>query len=863
MLMNRFARIIFFFLFFLFVIARTKAYAATSIYNLQPTILTPTTATISWLSSSAEDSKINYGTTLSYGSSATDATVTVSHSVSLTRLIPGTTYHYTVGNISGSDVSADTTFKTPYDWGIITSNPNTGVDTSHLADESSKGIKIKTLELVWSSYEPGNGTFNSTYIAAKKAELATYQAQGFKVVLDIGSPLTASWITNLDANTLLKNQYGDSYAPGEVGKNIVNAVFNNTVRSALSVYIQRIFQDLGTNFYAVRAGGGWYGELHYPVQSYNGRTNSYWGYDANAQGTGGNLPTGVNVNPVPGWIPNPVRNGTFENGVDGSWTLAASDSLVTGGAHRGTKALQKVNPGALTNQTQQTISVVAGRKYNYSFWAKTSDATFTTSPCLQIIKTSDSSQIVLKCINSTTYAEGSGSFTPTENTVKLALLTNDGGNATLTFDDVSIMADGYTYDATNANALSFWNWYRDSLINYQNWQIAQYRTAGFNGRIFMLYPSFGVRPDATVNQVTQAIGYDLSMTSSPSINGELQQDSDFYDEIAGLVDSQNNVYPYCTWLEASTANDANADKGAWSPAKYISTLATNNNRIAYGENAGSNNYTEMQRMVSMISANHLAGGFWMCESQLYGGTYATAANYQTQIAASDGTGPYNLSLAINPGGSFASQSIPLTISATDNVSPVSGLQMIIGNDSSFTGSSWQSYKTSTSYSLPIGNSNRTIYLEVKDAVGNTSNVYTTSFSLPSSPSSLSQYKSDGSTSLHTGETTGENSVVLKFKMSSPNSSDSLTPQVELRAVGENFGNTVTHSGNAVSYAGSPVTGTVTVTGLGAGKNYHWQARVSNAAGGSSWVSYGGNSEASSDFGVAAKRKNCFFGIFCW
>lgn len=705
--------------------------AITNSYNIQPTSLTDTTTTISWASTSAEDSKVSYGPTVSYGSSLTNATLTTTHSVALIGLIPGTTYHYTVGDIGGSDVSPDLTFTTPYDWGLITANTSTGVDTSHTADEFVKGIKTKTLELAWSAYEPSNGTFDSTYIAAKKAEMATYQAQGFEVVLDIGSHYPASWVSSIDGNTLFKNQYGDTFQPASPGKNVVNVVFNNNVRSALSTYIQTIFQDFGTNFYAVRAGGGWYGELHYPEQSYNGRTNSYWGYDANAQGLGGsfNLPAGVNSNPVPGWIPNPVKNGTFENGADGNWLPSAQDSFVTSGAHRGSKALQKINPGAWSNQTQQIIQVVPGRTYNYSFWAKTSNTI--TPPCLQILKTSDNTQIALKCIYSTIYAVGTSSFIPTENTVKLALVTYDGGTATMTFDDVSIADSEHAYDATNANATAFWNWYKDSLINYQNWQIAQYRTAGFNNRIFMLYPSYGVRPDANVNQITQAIGYDLSQTTGTSINGELQQGSDFYDEIAGLVDSQNNIYPYCTWLDMATANDASADKGDWSPAKYISNLAINNNRIASGENTGNGSYLDMQRMVDVITSNHLAGGYWFNEPQLYGGIFATLANYQTQITANDGSAPYNLSLVINSGGSFGSQLVPLTVSATDNVSSASDLQMRLGNDSSFTGSSWQSYNTSTSFNLPTGNSDRTIYLQVKDVAGNISNVYTANYSVPS------------------------------------------------------------------------------------------------------------------------------------
>jgi hypothetical protein len=720
-----FLKLIFFvFFFFIFLVMSPGAQAATSIYNIQPTNLTPTTISISWTSPSAENSKVNYGTTTSYGSSATDATVATSHTISLTGLIPGTTYHYTVGNVAGSDVSSDVTFKTPYDWGLITANSNTGVDTSHVSDEYSKGVRFKTLELSWAAYETGNGVYDTTYINAKKAELAAYQAQGFQVILDIGSHYPADWVAALDANTFFKNQYGDTYQPASPGKNIVNAVFNNTVRSAISTYIKQIFSDFGTNFYAVRAGGLWYGELHYPTHDYNGRTNSYWGYDANAQGTGGNLPSGVDANPVSGWIPNPIVNGTFENGTSGSgWTLSLPyDSIITSGGHRGNNALQKVNPGAWLNVTSQTVQVVPGRTYNFSGWLKSSVEA--VDVCIQILKVSDMSQLGIACTNQPTYTSVTGTFTPTENTVIIFLNANNSTNATLTYDDILITDSGHSYDAAGANATAFWNWYRDSLINYQNWQVAQYRTTGFNGRIYMLYPSYGVRPDADVDQITQAIGYDLSQTTNPSINGELQQDSDFYDEIAGLVDSQNNIFPYCTWLDMATANDTSTDKGDWSPAKYISTLATNNNRVAFGENAGSNAYIDMQRMINAITANNMAGGFWFDEPHLYGGIYATAANYQTQILANDTTAPYNLSLNINSNANTTlSQNVTLSISATDNVSPSSAMQMIISDNSDFSGASYESFTASKSYELSSGEGIKIIYLKVKDESGNESNIY--------------------------------------------------------------------------------------------------------------------------------------------
>jgi len=176
----------------------------------------------------------------------------------------------------------------------------------------------------------------------------------------------------------------------------------------------------------------------------------------------------------------------------------------------------------------------------------------------------------------------------------------------------------------------------------------------------------------------------------------------------------------------------------------------------------------------------------------------------------------------------------------------------VSSDPSFTNAASGNYLlTSNSPAINTGTDLSSLF--TTDYVGNTRPQGTTfdiggyEYLVPSSPSSLLQYESDGSTSIAVGSGTDNTSVVLKFVMSSDNVSESLTPQVELREIGTAFTNSVTHSGNAVAYSGSEVTGTVTITGLTLGKKYHWQARVSNSSGQSSWVSFGGNNESVSDF----------------
>jgi hypothetical protein len=88
---------------------------APNISNIQTTV-TSTTATITWTTDEAASSQVNYGVTTTYSSSSTlNSTLSTTHSVTLTNLMPGTTYNFDVmsANINGtSSTSNNSTFQT-------------------------------------------------------------------------------------------------------------------------------------------------------------------------------------------------------------------------------------------------------------------------------------------------------------------------------------------------------------------------------------------------------------------------------------------------------------------------------------------------------------------------------------------------------------------------------------------------------------------------------------------------------------------------------------------------------------------------------------------------------------------------------
>ncbi len=80
--------------------------------------VTQTTASVTWATNEHANSTVEYGTTITYGVTVSEASFASSHSVSLSGLMPGTQYHYRVRSADASAneaVSSDNTFTTSAD----------------------------------------------------------------------------------------------------------------------------------------------------------------------------------------------------------------------------------------------------------------------------------------------------------------------------------------------------------------------------------------------------------------------------------------------------------------------------------------------------------------------------------------------------------------------------------------------------------------------------------------------------------------------------------------------------------------------------------------------------------------------------
>jgi|GEM_PF-2755219 len=101
----------------------------------------------------------------------------------------------------------------------------------------------------------------------------------------------------------------------------------------------------------------------------------------------------------------------------------------------------------------------------------------------------------------------------------------------------------------------------------------------------------------------------------------------------------------------------------------------------------------------------------------------------------DTIAPTNCSIEINSGDNFSSNSnVNLAINAEDGLP----IEMIIANNASFAGASWENYTTTKTWSLTGGDGERTIYVKFRDLAGNESGTKTNSIivdtTAPTSPS---------------------------------------------------------------------------------------------------------------------------------
>lgn len=168
----------------------------------------------------------------------------------------------------------------------------------------------------------------------------------------------------------------------------------------------------------------------------------------------------------------------------------------------------------------------------------------------------------------------------------------------------------------HGRARAFIEWHLGALENYHDWQIRTARKYT-NAPLAMLYPSWGMRPGV----LEKAIQGDLGGRTSSEINGEIQRGLDFERLISGIRDP--NLIVYCTWVDSSPAfsQDDLSDPAGWSPARYLSSLATEHQPTLalWAENTGGGDMATLGLTRQRLQQFGYQGFFWAFERDLYDG----------------------------------------------------------------------------------------------------------------------------------------------------------------------------------------------------------------------------------------------------
>ena len=188
------------------------SFATLSLPALQLTVIqagsiTTTTATVTWTSSNAADSRVDYGLTSSYGTFVTNASSVTSHSMTLTGLAPNTPYHYKVTSVDSylqSASSLDLVFTTnavPKGWAWV--QGTTGADALISASRFTMTIAA-----------PAKGNFlvlSSIVVDHNSVGLPTIAS-----ITDNGSP-ASTWARATTVSTGGLNMSGEIWYAANVG----------------------------------------------------------------------------------------------------------------------------------------------------------------------------------------------------------------------------------------------------------------------------------------------------------------------------------------------------------------------------------------------------------------------------------------------------------------------------------------------------------------------------------------------------------------------------------------------------------------------------------------------------------------------
>lgn len=223
-------------------------------------------------------------------------------------------------------------------WGVLE------IPSANLAAKetvAAAGCTWVELDAEWGTFQPsGPGTaLSSAAVATMAGDFADCATAGLDVMLEVALQYPPAWV--MSDTEGFRDQFGNVYSgTSGSGAQVANWMWTSAGWGYVADFIAKLATALGPSLTAqtagVKVGGGYYGELHYPVSIATSPNYSFWGYGTSMQ-TGTGLASGQSVCPEPGYT---IFSGTdaqdsewlnwYLNGL-GTWLLWDIGQMRTAG----------------------------------------------------------------------------------------------------------------------------------------------------------------------------------------------------------------------------------------------------------------------------------------------------------------------------------------------------------------------------------------------------------------------------------------------------------------------------------------------------------------------------------------------------
>jgi hypothetical protein len=172
----------------------------------------------------------------------------------------------------------------------------------HLQENRDAGAQVVVISLAWDRAEPAMDQFSASYFEQVRSSIEACRKLGYDIAVDPGLQYPPAWIFQLPHSRFV-NQYGRAFTSTKVGENIPNAVFNQAIRDRQENVLRHMLKEIGPELTQLRLGWMKYGELAFPLHTFENEINCYWGFDKIARGRVPGLPPGLEPCPTGDWRP--------------------------------------------------------------------------------------------------------------------------------------------------------------------------------------------------------------------------------------------------------------------------------------------------------------------------------------------------------------------------------------------------------------------------------------------------------------------------------------------------------------------------------------------------------------------------------